>query len=160
MNLILFETCAFPCNYKVFHKGLSISTINVLVFPWRFAMCQSTLVETLFNSMLKLHSGTSTNEREHPLQYCEITIWLLTSNCLWSIAAGYNGICSAWSLTSGAVVLSILSFCLVFHFAANWPWLALRQSILFDIVVGDNLRSDLCRLMGVCAYDESLSEIY
>lgn len=26
MNLILFETCAFPCNYKVYHKGLSIST--------------------------------------------------------------------------------------------------------------------------------------
>lgn len=74
MNLILFETCAFPCNYKVFHKGLSISTINDLVFPSSFAMCQSTLVETLFNSMLKLHSGTSTNEREHPLQYCEITI--------------------------------------------------------------------------------------
>jgi hypothetical protein len=67
MNPILFETCAFPCNYKVFHKGLSISTKNDLVLPSSFAMCQSTLVETFFNSMWKLHSGTSTDEREHPL---------------------------------------------------------------------------------------------
>lgn len=29
MNLILLETCAFSCNDKVYHKGLSISTKNV-----------------------------------------------------------------------------------------------------------------------------------